>query len=219
MNKGHQPNSSFADEADSVRWYATDSGLLRKDLRNGATRRYVNEPGNPNSLSNNLVFRIIKGKDNHFWIGTLSGLNYLSPATGKFTRYYYERDNKAALSNIVTRICEDSDTNIWIGSSRNKGLRMLNRKTGKFMVYRNDPANNNTISTDYVSAIMEGETPDLWIGTYDNGGLNKLNRLTGNFAHYLPGLVIDCIYKDADGIIWVGTPSGLFLDAPEIRYF
>ena len=37
VNKGHQPNSSFADEADSVRWYATDSGLLRKDLRNGAT--------------------------------------------------------------------------------------------------------------------------------------------------------------------------------------
>ena len=210
VNKGHQSNSSFVEEGDSVRWYATDSGLLRKDLRNGTTRRYTNEPGNPNSLSNNLVLRIIKDKDNNFWIGTLNGLNYLNPATGKFTRYYYEPDNKAALSNIVSRICEDSDSNIWIGSSHNKGLRMLNRKTGKFIVYMNNPANTNTISADYVSVILETEKPDLWIGTYDNAGLNKMNRLTGNFTHYLPGLVIDCIYKDADGIIWVGTPSGLF---------
>ena len=72
---------------DSVFWYGTNNGLVRKDLKNGTTRRFVNEPGNPNSLSNNVVFKILKDKQGDFWIGTGSGLNHFNLKTGKFTRY------------------------------------------------------------------------------------------------------------------------------------
>ena len=37
-----------------------------------------------------------------------------------------------------------------------------------------------------------------------------MNRRSGRFTHYLPGLSVSSIYRDAEGIIWVGTASGLF---------
>jgi len=46
---------SFEEESPSVMWYGTASGLVRKDLTKGTTRRFLNEPGNKNSLSNNFV--------------------------------------------------------------------------------------------------------------------------------------------------------------------
>ena len=83
-------------------------------------------------------------------------------------------------------------------------------QTEEFTYYKNNPADSNSISTDYVSALLDDEKTGLWIGAYNNGGLNKMNRHTGKFTHYLPGLTITCIYKDAAGIIWIGTPGGLF---------
>ena len=53
---------AFNEEADSVFWYGTESGLVRKDLKNSTTRRFLNEPRNPNSLSNDMVFAILKDK-------------------------------------------------------------------------------------------------------------------------------------------------------------
>ena len=207
-NKGNNTIISGFEEGDSVKWIGTVRGLVRKDLRNGTTRRFVNKPNNPNSLSNNVVTGIIKDKQGDFWIGTINGLNHFNLKDGKFTRYKYDTGKIINNSNVINNLCEDSNSNIWVSSYGN-GMYMLNRQTEKFTTYKNDPANINTLSNDYVSAmIVNGDS--LWIGTSNNGGLNKLNRHTGKFTHYLPGLSISCIYKDAAGIIWIGTPGGLF---------
>ena len=200
---------AFNEESASVCWYGTVSGLLRKDYKKGTTRRFVNDPGNSNSISNNRVTEILKDKQGDFWIGTRDGVNHFNLKTEKFTRYYHDAVSKAALANRIVCLCEDGDSNIWAGAFGG-GLNMLNPKTGKSTNYKNDPADITTISNDAVTAILEDETTDMWIGTENNGGLNKMNRQTGKFTHYLPGLVISSLYKDAEGIIWVGTPSGLF---------
>ena len=209
---GNQVNDgvrAFNEETASVFWYGTNSGLVRKDLKNGTNRRFVNEPGNTYSLSNNMVTEILKDRQGNFWIGTRSGLNNFNLKTGNFTRYYLAPNNGDSFSNGVSGLCEDRDSNIWVGNWIN-GLYMLNRITGKFTNYKNNPADINTISNDAISVIFEDETTDLWIGTENNGGLNRMNRQTGKFTRYLPGLVISSIYRDAHSIIWIGTPSGLF---------
>ena len=207
-NKANNTIISGLEEGDSVKWTGTVSGLLRKDLRNGTTRRFVNEPNNPNSISNNIVTGIIKDKQRDFWIGTVNGLNHFNLKAGNFTRYKYDTGKIINNSNVINNLCEDSDSNIWV-STTGSGIYMLNRQTEKFTTYKNDPADINTLSNDYVSAmIVNGD--NLWIGSYNNGGLNKLNRHTGKFTHYLPGLSISCIYRDAAGILWIGTQGGLF---------
>ena len=199
---------SGLEEGDSIRWTGFESGLVRKDLRNGTTRRFVNEPHNPNSLSNNVVTGIIKIKQGDLWIGTINGLNHLNINTGKYTRYKYDTGKIINSNNIIIRLCADRDSNIWAATNGN-GIYMLNRQTEKFTTFKNDPADINTLSNDYISAMLVyGD--NLWIGTYNNGGLNKLNTHTGKFTHYLPGLVISTIYKDAADVLWIGTPGGLF---------
>ena len=44
----------------------------------------------------------------------------------------------------------------------------------------------------------------------DGGGINLLDRKTGHFKHYLRGSNIVEIFQNSDGIIWVGTQSGLY---------
>ena len=67
-NSANDAIFGFSEETPSVCWYGTASGLVRKDFNNGTIRRYVNEPGNPNSLSNNTVLSILKDKQGDFWI-------------------------------------------------------------------------------------------------------------------------------------------------------
>ncbi len=202
--------SAFNEETDSVFWYGTNSGLIRKDFKNGITRRFVNVPGNKNSLSNNAVTEILKDKQGNFWIGTANGLNQYNFKTGSFTRYLQDSNNNAITGrNAFSSICEDRDSNIWAGTFRG-GLYMLNRNFGTFTRYQNDPADTNTISNDVITSILEDKTTDLWIGNENNGGLNKMNRRSGRFTHYLPGLSVSSIYRDAEGTIWVGTARGLF---------
>ena len=200
--------SAFFEESASIYWHGTAKGLVRKDSKNGTTQRFVNEPRNPNSLSNNIVYRILKDKERYLWIGTNNGLNQFNPGTGKFTRYYHDPINMIASGNSVSSLYEDSDSNIWVGTYGG-GLDMLNRKSGKFINYKNVPSDSKTISNNFITAILEDESTDLWIGNGNNGGLNRMNRHTGKFTRYLPGLFIYCIYKDAAGVIWVGTPGDL----------
>ncbi len=200
------PVFDFSEEGDSIGWYATSVGLVRKDFRTGATRKFVHDPANPNSISNNQVNRICKDKTGNFWIGTANGLNHFNLKTEIFTRYYHDPGNDNSYN--VFRILEYSDSTIWVGTSGG-GLDLLNWKTGTYTNFKNDPDDDSSISFDQISALYVDESNDLWVGTWSNKGLNKLNRNTGKFTHYLEGLGIEDIYQDASGIMWAGSNSGL----------
>jgi signal transduction histidine kinase/ligand-binding sensor domain-containing protein len=197
---------TFNEEGDSVCWYGTRKGLVRKDVKNGNTRKFVHNPGDPNSISNNVVNTIIKDKQGDFWIGTEDGLNHLNLKTGKFTRYYHDLNQKSG--NKVLSLYQDSKSYILIGTEGG-GLDILNPQTGKITNYKLDATVKTSISSDIVSAIIEDEAKNLWIGT-PNAGLNKLNPTSGKFTRCLGKQNIQCIYKDAVGIIWVGAQNGLY---------
>ena len=198
---------SFSQETDSVFWFGTVNGLIRNDLSNGTTTRFVNELNNPNSLSNSFVETIIKDKQGDMWFGTDNGLNQYDPKSKRFTHYLYGKENNpGGAVNIVISLLEDKDSNIWAGVVNN-GLYMLDRKTGKLTSYKFSANDTSSISADVVLSMLEDETGDLWIGLGNNAGINRLNRKTGKFKKYLSGLIISSIYRDADGVIWLGVPE------------
>ena len=200
---------AFNDESDSVIWIGTGRGLLRRNLNNSTLRRYVNEPRNPNSLSNNSVFGILSDSAGNFWLSTNSGLNYFNPGTGKFARYFPDTTNKGSAANQLFRLCKDNNSNIWIGTY-GQGLYKFNPATLKFIIYKNIPADAGSISGDFITSLVPYGT-NLWIGTDHNNGLNRLELKTNKCAHYLPGLDITSMYKDANGDLWVGAEGGLYL--------
>jgi signal transduction histidine kinase/ligand-binding sensor domain-containing protein len=208
---------NFNELGDSIGWYVTPTGLIRKDFRTGATRKFVHDPANPKSISDSRVTRIIKDKAGDFWVGTENGLNHFNVETETFTRYYHNPGSNEDEDNRVYAIYEDSDSTLWVGNLGH-GLDLLNWKTGKYTNYKHDPADTNSISYNSIGALQKGEANELWITTF-GGGVNKLDLGTGKFRRYLPGLRIFSIYRDAFGFIWVGSGTGLHrYDKPSDRF-
>jgi hypothetical protein len=42
---------SFNEEGGSVGWYGTAHGLIKKNSKDGTTRKFVHDPGDPNSMA------------------------------------------------------------------------------------------------------------------------------------------------------------------------
>jgi len=199
--------NSFYKESPSVLWLGTNSGLIRQDRKEGTYRRFINKTdgkGNPNI---NLITGIIKSRQGDFLIGSNAGLSRFNPITGLFTRFELDTViSSDILKNASSVVYEDSSSDLWFGT--NESLHRLDHETGKYIHYYHDPNDVSSFSSAQV-VFMYGEANSLWVGTYF-AGLSRLNRQTGKFSHYLSGAFTTSISSDFNGIIWVGTASGLY---------
>ncbi len=93
----------------------------------------------------------------------------------------------------------------------------LNRYDGiNFQVYRDEPFDTNSISSNSTSALLCDSKGRLWAGTA-NHGLNLFSPSRQGFRHFqadglqgsLASNLITALHEDADGNIWVGTANGL----------
>jgi ligand-binding sensor domain-containing protein len=200
---------SFLEEKPNTLWLGTDNGLVRKDIKTGTLHRFLNEPLNPNSLSNNTVTSITKDKEGNFWLGTRGGgINRFNSATGIFTRFQNDPKKNESLSTDNSEIVyADGESDLWIGTEN--GLERMIRKGAGFIHYQNNSKDTNSISSNEITTIFREDSNGLWVGTY-YAGVDRMNLKTGKIKHYLPGVFITSIYKDPGGIIWVGATNGLY---------
>ena len=96
------------------------------------------------------------------------------------------------------------------------GLNRLDPATGTFTIYRHDPADASTLSSDRILDIYRDRAGVLWIGTED-GGLNRLDQARGGFVHYRhdaadpTSLGSDAAWNilgSRDGSLWIATLGG-----------
>jgi len=200
---------SFYEETANVLWLGADSGLIRKDLKNGTSRRFLNEPRNPGSISSGIIGTIIKDGRGDFLLGTLGrGIIRFNPNTGLYTRFQHDPKNKESLRNdYIITIYEDSESNLWVATL--DGLDRMTRNTGKFVHYQHSQKDSNILSSNQVISILEERANVFWVGGYYTG-INKMNLQTGKLKLYLPGAFVTSIFKDAKDVIWVGASNGLY---------
>jgi signal transduction histidine kinase/ligand-binding sensor domain-containing protein len=109
-----------------------DGGLNRFDRTTGKFIRYLHDPKDPNSITNNKVRAIFEDSKGNFWVGGAEDeLHIMDRTTGKFTRYNYDPAHPDKLSgpplrfhetffmDHITFIREDAKGSVWIGSSMN----------------------------------------------------------------------------------------------------
>ena len=86
--------------------------------------------------------------------------------------------NDGLSDNRINSILQDRRGFMWFATEDG-----LNRYDGNtFVVYKNNPADPNTLSTSLIQNLIEDDHGDLWIGTW--GGLDKLDPTTERFTHY-----------------------------------
>ena len=136
------------------------------------------------------------------------------------------------LASYLYSSYQDDGGTLWVGTLGG-GLNRLDSKGNGFMKYKNDPDNKYSLSDNSVSAIYKDRYGYIWVGTWGNG-LNRTtipcmdnNRNDLKFINYrseqnnqssakqinfnLSSNIIQAIYEDAEGKLWIGTGVGLDL--------
>jgi signal transduction histidine kinase/ligand-binding sensor domain-containing protein/CheY-like chemotaxis protein len=222
----------YTDRAGNL-WVGTGFGGLDKlDPASDTFTHYRHDPAKRDSLGDNAVENIYQdssGQDSAgaaLWVATDGGLDRLDQASGTFVHYVHKAQEAGSLSaNAVIHISEDHLGNLWVGTVGG-GLNRLDRKTGRFSHFR-DPNITSSPGDDRdaaLSGIHEDHFGALWV----SNALGILDPKTGTVVRYAfrskepSGEMIAnvrAIREDRDGVLWIGTQSGLFALDRERKQF
>ena len=186
-------------------WFGSSGGLNLWDRKNEKFIRYINEPNNSNSLSNNIVTWTFEDKDENFWVGTFRGLNLMDRKTGRFTHYFKNQANTEPFgANIITDLFEDKNGRMWVGAWNTGGISILNRESNTFQNY---------LTGTGIMSIYEDSDGALWAGGSD--GLYRYDAGIDNFIRYTdtgsPSGMTETtsIVEDEFKNLWLGTSTGI----------
>ena len=198
----------LAKDSEGFVWVATDKGLYKTQLGLPLARYHVND-GQSNALLSDTIYSIIYQEPDNLWLGTDQGLVKFSIHDKLFYNFQNEGP-KYLSSHLVKFLFEDSEANLWIGTT-NKGLNKLNKKTGEITQYQENRKDQNAFWGSQASCMVEDLNGNLWIGGF---GLNKFNPQTNNFTHFTTenGLTdnqVMAILCDDQNRLWISTANGL----------
>jgi PAS domain S-box-containing protein len=196
-------------------WFGTQDGLNRYDGYEFVVYKPV--PGNPRSISSNVVKALFETSDGRILVGTAGGgLSIYNPESDDFTSYLHNPNDLSSIShNSVFSVYEDKDSVIWVGTFGG-GVCQFNPETQSFTRYQHNPSDPNSLSGNAIRAIFEDHDGELWIGV-DGAGLNKFDRARRRFLRYqhnpaddesLGSDIVLTVMVDKEGYFWVGSWAG-----------
>lgn len=164
-------------------WVGTENGLFEINPKN---KKIINHfkyhKDNYEGLSGKNIISICEDKEGNIWAGSIHrGITKINIAKNKFYKFVYDKDNPNGISNnYISSIYCSSEGTIWAGTLN--GLCKFNSQSGTFTVFKNNPENKKSISSNKINTIFEKDNY-LWIGT--EAGLNKFDKKNASFTIYL----------------------------------
>lgn len=202
----------------NIVWLGTNGqGLVRWDMLTDE-RRVFSHTADARSISNDVIVCLLQDSRGRLWAGTFwGGLNCYDG--NRFVHYRADGagGNSLACDNVWA-LAEDADRNIWIGTL-GKGLQCLNPDTGTFTTY---DTGNSPLVSDYISSLCIGRDHMLYVGT--SAGLAIMDLKTRTITNFVgtksgkarfSNLVINQVYEDSRGMLWVATREGLNVYDPK----
>ncbi|WP_218127137.1 two-component regulator propeller domain-containing protein [Catalinimonas alkaloidigena] len=192
-------------------WIGTENeGLKYYNVKTGEFTIYRHDVGDPESLGRNQVSCLLVARSGILWVGLQgAGLNKYDPQIQQFVTIRSSPRPDALSSNYVTAIYDEENGPMWIGTS--EGLNMYDKTTGKFKLFRHNPADQLTLGDDNVYCILRASDSTLWVGT--DRGVSRLNP-DGSFSNLnLPALApngnqVRTLCEGEKGVLWIGTYAG-----------
>jgi ligand-binding sensor domain-containing protein len=179
----------------------------------------------PDLLSNYYVNCFCKDSYENLWIGTMNGVNILTPknqAMKKFIHLLNEPGKQAYFqSNNITCMVEDKEGSIWIGTTG--GLTHILYQNSNFKdskIFNFNPGlNSQMLQSPFITSLCYTSKHELWIGT--RNGLSLFlpgeNQGEGSFITFqhdpddtnsLCHNEIFSICEGNDHCLWIGTNGG-----------
>lgn len=192
-------------------WIGSENGLLAFDRSMQRATRFVPDPEDPSSLSDNHVISLYQDRSGILWVGTLAGLHKLQLSPNLFR--HFSHTSSQLSNNNVSSFCEDHTGVLWVGTAQ--GLNRFERKNARFTRVVHDPHYPQNTYKNTISALYEDAAQELWVGT--TTGLYRRTReggfaayaTDGNGARATSSGYIMFIKEDRGRALWVGTNNGL----------
>jgi len=168
-------------------------------------------------LSNHLIYAMLQDSYGFLWFATDNGLNKYDG----YTLTTYKKipgDTTSLAGNSIPQLMEDRDGNLWIGLM-GQGMCKFDRRTETFTCYPPSPL---TLRQGSIHSLCEDQDGFIWVSN-GQAELRRFDKKTGaysriNYASLLSEQsaegksvipVINTIYGDKTGTIWLCTDSGL----------
>lgn len=166
------------DRTTGLLWLGTSDGLTAFDPRTGAFATYLHDPSDSQSLSRNAVNKVIRDERGTFWALTEAGINSFHPTFDHIAAHSVQQPTLAFHRIIL-------------------------------------PGSDAAPGNNFVRDGLIDQKHRMWLAT--RGGVQLFDRDTGVFTAYrrnpaLPNSLSDdlvqAIFEDRSGNIWVGTYAG-----------
>ena len=205
---------SMAQDKYGFLWFATEEGLNRFDGERFFT--YYKRKNQPGISSSELNCVLDDAKMPVLWVGTKNdGLNSFNYQTEEWHCYKHDdKDASSLATNDITDLSLAADGNLWI-TTYWKGVEYLNTQTGRFTHY--DSEHVKGMPDNQLWCVLDVGNGIILAG-HVRAGLTVIDtrhRTARNFQHSdtnptsLSGNTVNCLYKDRNGVIWVGTSAGV----------
>lgn len=201
-------------DQDGYLWFATDEGLNRFDGAQFHTY-YKGMNGIPSSELNCLLS---DSHDNVMWIGTKNdGLARLDLDTETAFTYRHDPDNAGSIAtNDITHLSHAADGGIWV-TTYWRGLEHFDPQTRLFT--HADTTTITGLPDNRLWCAADAGDGLVLVGHVRSGlsVIDTQSRTARNFRHSdrdkgsIAGDEVNCIYRDKNGLVWIGTDHGLDL--------
>jgi streptogramin lyase/two-component sensor histidine kinase len=179
---------------DGKLWLGTTRGLVCFDPRSNTAQRYINDPKDSHSLSDDLVMATHVDASGSLWVGTQTGLNHASfeGDTLKMRRYSLA---DGLPDQTIDAISHDANGTLWVGTY--KGVARLDAEHDRFVALGRDdgfpeiPINWRSVLASQDGSVYFGTDSGLWrifpdqlhaakrqpvmLSSYDVGSTHRIN--------------------------------------------
>ena len=209
LDMGQEVNvSCFSLEPNGSMWVGLDgSGLAYKESATSPFRYYNKLAG---TLPSDVVLCSYKTHDGRLWFGTFgNGLFYWE--NGMF-RQPEKASWQAKELEYPSAFLEDKVQRLWVATLK-EGIVVLDSSQQTGIVN----AENSALATNYVTDLKSFDRQTIYVAT--GWGLFTLDTETRNVAPlldrqgraFLERQLIRILYPGNDGILWIGTRTGLYI--------
>jgi signal transduction histidine kinase/ligand-binding sensor domain-containing protein/DNA-binding response OmpR family regulator len=190
-------------------WLGTESGLDRYD--GYSLKAYRRERGNNQALASDYIWKINEDSRGDLWLATSGGgVARWDHNTDRFQQFRHAPDDPQSIgSDTVRTLHVDANDRVWVGTER--GMDLLDPRTGKVRRLIFQPDNAPPLAADSVYALYSDRSGRLWIGT--DQGLKRYVPATDHLEQIaadgpLGNARVRAILEDHLGAMWIGTFEG-----------
>lgn len=209
-------NISSATEADNDHiWVIYEDGIL--ELINTNTDKVVKHIKTIRSEfdSESNQYDLFLDRDNDLWIfprDVDNGLIWYRPDTDSYMRIQEGNSPFGLNSNIITRVVQDIDGMIWIGTDHG-GVNIFNKNDNTIRYLLHDPEIEQSLAQNVVTNLYKDNSGIIWVLSFKKG-ISFYHPNLFKFYHYMnhpadPNSLtyndVNCFAEDQQENIWIGT--------------